>query len=254
MPTWRWRGRFRTRACAGSSLAIRPRRGLSLARARTKMRAFGLVVVGARGLSCCCMRAVASIASCVLHRVVAAAAALYGVVSRAGVRGTALRPSMRANWRVPAAVSRWLKRFASAAACHLCCRKKPESTAQSSVQNAAPRPSRATKVVLRPLDTCCARLLHSTAGQCVSSHHSLSLQQCTLWHRCETARRPVQRFVAFTATGDILPRCGRQMVQILCKRGAAARAGALEASCGRAPTTSTTRWSPERPMPTSAVP
>ena len=55
------------------------------------MRAFVLCVVDARGLLCCSMRAVASIASSVLHRVVAAAAALYGVVARAGVRGAALR-------------------------------------------------------------------------------------------------------------------------------------------------------------------
>jgi hypothetical protein len=54
------------------------------------MLCFVLFVVGARGLLCCCMRAVASIASRVLQ-VVAAAAALYGVVARAGVRGAALR-------------------------------------------------------------------------------------------------------------------------------------------------------------------
>ena len=65
------------------------------------MRAFGLDVVvlrDVRRLRCYIGASIASRGRAL--RVVAAAAALYGVVARAGVRGAALRPSRRADWRV----------------------------------------------------------------------------------------------------------------------------------------------------------
>ena len=171
-----------------------------------------------------------------------------------------------------ATVGRRIARLKPSTTRHLCpASRRQREHSQSSVQNAAPRPSRATKLKRHYKTRTTHHSSTRTVETCVSSHQSLSLQQCTLWHRCETPRRPVNRFVAYMATGDIVPRRGRRMAQILCKRGAAARDGALEASCGRAPTartardgalevfygqvptTSTTTSPYHRPMPTLAA-
>ena len=177
MPAWRWREQNRTRACAGSSLAVLPRRGLSLARARTKMRAFVLVVVGARDVYVMLLHAcrrVDSAAWC-QGECCAAAASVWRRSARR-VRGAALRPSRRCTiGAVPVQIGELdlvQKRFASGCGVPASCSQKAwePQPAFDSVQNASPVAARASNN-LEAYDTCAIartshrrRLLHDSCG------------------------------------------------------------------------------------------
>ena len=63
------------------------------------------------------------------------------------------------------------------------CLPKSREHSQPSVQNPAPRPSRATKLELHYKTRTAHRSSTRTVETCVSSHRLLCVQQCMLWHR-----------------------------------------------------------------------